>query len=470
MERLPIYHNYQKDSNNLAASFNSFIEMSDQVSTLYNQDQAAAENLHFQELRSLRKEVLDPSVNQLVTNIDKRVEEIDREYQQHADRTRTILYTAVILSVVIGITLGILLLKSILTPLNQLNKQMNAISNGEGDLTKRVKVKGKNEFGELVYSFNTFVETLQEMMTQIGQTSIKVAQSSEELSASMEQAQTSSGQVADSIQSIAENNSLQTEMTQKSLNAVNISLQNVKSVSINANNVADASTDIKWKAENGAAAVEKMQSQMGTIHDSVGRAEQVLQSLVQSTDEIKKISSFITEIANQTNLLALNAAIEAARAGENGKGFAVVADEVRKLADETNTSAQHIHTLITTIQSQSNETVNNMQIVKGNVDSGIQLTGETNQHIKAILQSIELVAAQVQEVAATTHHITTGVEEVQQSMEIITVGSKETLENTESVAAATEEQTASFEEVSISAASLSKLADELQSLISGFKV
>lgn len=308
------------------------------------------------------------------------------------------------------------------------------------------------------------------MITQIGDTAKEVAQSSEELSASTEQSKVSSEQVAVSIQSIARNSNMQNDRTQSSLQEVNHTLQNVRSVSGNASNVAQVSNDIKDQAKEGEEAVLDLQKQMDTIHQSVHSAENGLQSLVTSADEIKQISSYITEVANQTNLLALNAAIEAARAGEHGKGFAIVADEVGKLADMTDNSATHIQSLVTLIQDQSNSTVGDMQVVLENVDSGMKLSEKTSEHIKEILESMDLISSQIQEVAAATQFITTGVEEVQLSMETITTGSNETLKSTEDVAAATEEQSASIEEVSHSASSLSKLADNLQQLVQRFKI
>ncbi|MBK5446872.1 hypothetical protein JFU13_28635 [Peribacillus sp. TH24] len=107
-----------------------------------------------------------------------------------------------------------------------------------------------------------------------------------------------------------------------------------------------------------------MLEQMKSINLSVDMADKGLTPLVFSATKIKEISTLITDISGQTNLIALNAAIEAARAGEHGKGFAVVAEEVRKLADQTKQSANNIHKLVSIIQNESNETVNNIQIVR----------------------------------------------------------------------------------------------------------
>lgn len=470
VEQSAVYPIYSENVKKVSDSFASYRELSEEIGGIYAEDRQEAEKKHFEDLRKLRKEILDPSINELVDQINNDVANIEEESQKNAETTNLLLNIIVIVTTLLCITLGFVLLRSILKPLNQLNKQMTEISSGEGDLTKRVEVHGKNEFSILATSFNHFVFSLQQMITQIGETAKEVAQSSEELSASTEQSKVSAEQVAVSIQSIAKNSNMQNDRTQSSLQEVNHTLQNVRSVSGNASNVAQVSTGIKEQAKEGEQAVLDLQNQMDTIHQSVHSAENGLRSLVTSADEIKQISSYITEIANQTNLLALNAAIEAARAGEHGKGFAIVADEVRKLADMTNNSATHIQTLVASIQDQSSSTVGNMKAVKENVDSGMKLSEKTSEHIKEILASMDLIFSQIQEVADATHFITTGVEDVQLSMETITIGSNETLKSTEDVAAATEEQTASIEEVTHSASSLSKLADDLQQLVQRFKI
>jgi len=470
MEKLSIYQTYEDSIEQLETSFQSYTSMSDKVVNTFNNSPSDSEALHFGDLRNVRKEVLDPAVDKLVEQINENVSQIEADNEKNSDMAKTTLITIIILAAGLSIGLGFILLRSIIRPLNIMNKQMVEIASGDGDLTKSVKVSGKNEFAHLATSFNEFVASLRSMISQVGQTSKSVAQSSDELAASMEQSRVTAEQVADSIQMISENSNEQNNSAQQSLNRVNNSLQNVLNVSTKANHVAKESDRIKGKANDGEQAMAEMQGQMGTIHHSVGLAENGLHSLVSSINEIKDTLNNIQEISGQTNLLALNAAIEAARAGEHGKGFAIVADEVRKLADMTSTSANHIDTLINTIQNHSLETVENMTLVKENVNSGMELADRTNSHIKEILNSIEVVAGHIKEVASTTDQITTEVQGVQQSMEEIAHSSNKTLANTEEVAAATEEQTASFQEVSASATALSKLSEELEKLVHRFKI
>ncbi|KOP82631.1 chemotaxis protein [Bacillus sp. FJAT-21945] len=461
---------YKKDLASLEKSFNEFWQLNQQVIRTFRDNPSEARSLHFGEERALRKEVLDPAVNKLVDVLEKDVNSLSNMIKKEGKWSKTALLSSAIIATIIGIVLGFYLLRSILIPLGQINKQLEEIAKGEADLTKRVKIKGENEFGQLAQSFNLFVESLREIIKQVGSSSEQVAASSEELTASAEQSKATTELVSASMQTIADSNTQQSDMMENSLQAVNQSLQNLVEVTGNTANVAEVSSAMKIQAESGSESVKKVVEQMESIHQSVDLAGEGVNSLVSSVQEIKEISSLITDISSQTNLLALNAAIEAARAGEHGKGFAVVANEVRKLADETNLSVNKIHHLVATIQSESADTVSNIIQVKENVASGINISKETVSNFKEILDSIEKVTSQIQGVAATSQQITAGFELVQHSIEGITEGTKETAASTENIASSTEEQLATMEEISYATASLSKLAEDLQSMVSRFKV
>ncbi|MBL3645755.1 methyl-accepting chemotaxis protein [Bacillus sp. RHFB] len=460
---------YDENINKLEETFNDSWEMNQQVISIYKEDHEGAKDLHFGEERTLRKEVLDPSVNELVEALHTDVSNIQSLNDRYTQLSRGAFLFLAIASSIVGLVLCILLLRSILLPLGKLNRQLEEIATGDADLTKHMEVTGNNEFGQLAKSFNIFVDALRQMISQIGISSEQVAAASEELSASTEQSIVTSDHISETMQAITQNNSEQSRLTVNGLKAVTDSLNSIISVASNTSKVAEVSSNMRAQAESGESSVNEMLEQMKSINLSVDRADKGVTSLVFSATQIKEISTLITDISGQTNLLALNAAIEAARAGEHGKGFAVVAEEVRKLADQTSQSANNIHKLVSTIQNESNETVNNIQIVRDNVDSGIKLSEETVTNFEEILILIEQVTSQIQEVAAATQFIRNGFEELQQTIEIIAEGSQETLAGTETAAAASQQQLASIEEVSNATISLTRLAEELQEMISRFK-
>ncbi|MED3574804.1 methyl-accepting chemotaxis protein, partial [Cytobacillus praedii] len=306
---------YKKDLVSLEKSFDEFWKMNQQVIRTFNENPSEARSLHFGEERALRKEVLDPAVNQLVETLEKDVNSLSDRIEREGSWSKTALLSAVIIATIIGVLLGIFLLRSILIPLGQINKQLEEIAQGEADLTKRVRIKGKNEFGQLAKSFNMFVESLRDIIKQVGSSSEQVAASSEELTASAEQSKATTELVSASMQTIADSNADQSEMMENSLQEVNQSLQSLVEVTENTATVAEVSSAMKIQAENGSESVKKVVEQMESIHHSVNLAGEGVNSLVSSVQEIKEISSLITDISSQTNLLALNAAIEAARAG-----------------------------------------------------------------------------------------------------------------------------------------------------------
>lgn len=460
---------YKANVEEIKENFKAYWGLNQQVIQSYASSSKKAESIHFGEERTLRKEVLDPSVNQLVESLEQEVEDLKAEISANGTMSEWVIITVTAVSAIVGIVLSLLLLKSILVPLRSLNQQLGDIAHGEADLTKKVIVKNKDEFGQLANSFNAFVQSLTQIVKQISSSSEQVAASSEQLSASAEESKSTSELISEEMQAIADSNMTQSEMTEKSSESIHELLDRLSSVASNTGSIADLSSSMRDKAEIGSESVHKMLEQMNFIDKSVDSAGSGLEALVSSTAEISNISSLITDISEQTNLLALNAAIEAARAGEQGKGFAVVAEEVRKLADETNKSANHIQSLVTTIQNESVETVNNIKVVQENVSSGIALSQETTGNFNEILNLVEQVASQIQEVAASTQQLTSGVEMVQNTIQTLASGSQETSAGTKAVASSTQEQLASMEEISYAAESLSQLAEELQTVINRFK-
>ncbi|MCY8850800.1 methyl-accepting chemotaxis protein [Bacillus inaquosorum] len=460
---------YQSNIEDIETSFTQYRALNQQVLTAYSSDPKKAETIHFGEERTLRKDVVDPAVDKLTDRLDQEVEDLKGEIRGNGKMSQWFIIIVTGISAMAGIVLSLLLLKSIMVPLRSMNKQLEEIAHGEADLTKKVIVKNKDEFGQLAQSFNSFTQSLTQIVKQISSSSEQVAASSEELSASAEESKSTSEQISGAMQMAADSNVKQSLMTEKSAESITELLDSISSVASNTGNIADLSSSMRDKAEIGSKSVNKMLDQMKFIDTSVDSAGNGLQALVESTAEISDISSLITNISEQTNLLALNAAIEAARAGEQGKGFAVVAEEVRKLADETNKSANHIQSVVTTIQNESIETVNNIKVVQENVSSGIVLSQETTGNFKEILNLVEQVTSQIQEVAAATQQLTSGVEVIQHTVHTLATGTKETSANTEAVAKSSQEQLNSMEEISYAAESLSKLAEELQTVINRFK-
>lgn len=358
---------------------------------------------------------------------------------------------------------------------NGIKKRLSAImtalrSAGNGDFTTEVVDTTGDELGDLSRSYNLMTNNLKNMMGEVIFASEQLASSSEELTASAEQTSKATETITESIQEVANGAEQSTISVNESAKALDDVSNKVQFIAENASLISEVSYQATLKAKEGGEFVNKTVSQINSISHSVKESGEVLQSLEHRSQEIGNISGVISAIAEQTNLLALNAAIEAARAGEHGKGFAVVAEEVRKLAEQSRESSLQITTLITDIQQDMMSSNNSMEQVTHNVQDGLQIVHETENSFKEILSAMDKLADQMTGMVATTEEATASIEEVTSTITEISRISNDTSMHSQNVAASAEEQLASMEEISMSASTLSGLAEDLQKMISKFKV
>jgi methyl-accepting chemotaxis protein len=374
-----------------------------------------------------------------------------------------------IIAVLAGITIALFMGRIISKPIISLANSAKKIA--EGDLSVDVvSVKNKDEIGELVGSFNLMTKNLRMLIEQVSTNSIHVASAAEELTASAEQTTQATDQIALSIQEIASGSDTQVQSANECSTAMKEMTIGIQQVAETSSSVSESAIETNKEANLGNESLQKVIHQMNTINTSVEDSASVIRRLGNLSNEIGNIIGVITGIADQTNLLALNAAIEAARAGEHGKGFAVVADEVRKLAEQSKESADQIAELINKIQVDTNQAVNVMEVGTQEVATGMQIVKETGEGFEKILRSIEQVTAQIQEVSAISEEMSASAEEVNASLEEMAHIAQHSSSNTQNVASASEEQLASMEEITSSASSLSNMAEDLQALVSKFKI
>ncbi|WP_293267548.1 methyl-accepting chemotaxis protein [Neptunomonas sp.] len=299
-----------------------------------------------------------------------------------------------------------------LLPLQKLRESLLEINRGEGDLTKRLSVDSKDEFGQVSGDFNQFVEYLQNLIGRVKKISHEI-QSNTDVTAS------SASEASENLETqLFELDQLATAMHEMSATA--------QDVASNAQHAADSANLADVAATKGVEVVSKTTRSIASLTNEMDDVVQTINDLIGYSDNIESVLTVITGIADQTNLLALNAAIEAARAGDMGRGFAVVADEVRALASRTQKSTEEIKSMIHQLQTgvrnaestilNGRQKASDTQIASSEAD---EVLGTIRDSIHEINQMIVQIATAAEEQSATAEEInrnTTNIRDISQSV------------------------------------------------------
>lgn len=380
-----------------------------------------------------------------------------------------ILQVVVLLIIAFGIALTISTIFGMRVNRN-IKETMNQMENfANGDLTTRLTLKTKDEFGLLANAFNEMAEKLSAIMEKVGNSSEQVAATSQQLTASSMEVSQATEVVTESISDIATGVVEQNEMTTDVRGFSSNILEKMADIKNSMDEVDTSAQYSQQKSDYGQQSVMNVIEQMNVITENTQAFSDKVQQLNHNNESIVAAVSVIKAIAEQTNLLALNASIEAARAGEAGKGFSVVAEEVRKLADESNQAAIEIENVV---MEMSTSTLEIEEDIKRNVQSvthGKERVDVARETFQQIIESIVIVHEQTNMVLSAIHGVTEDVEKLVVEMDEISKVSNESTDHVQSIAASCEEQNAAMEEVAAASSHLAKMAIELQETISTFK-
>ena len=336
----------------------------------------------------------------------------------------------------------LMLQRQIVMPVKELAARLRDIAEGDGDLTKRLRLNSDDEIGQVATSFNLFMDQLQAILREVSSGMVLLASATTQITASSAQT------VQTAVRQQSETEEIATAMTEMA--------SSVADASYSTQAAAEKASHAAETARLGGNAVQETVTTMREMSVSVDDAAAKITELGARSKEIGAIVGVIDDIAKRTNLLALNAAIEAARVGEHGRGFAVVAGEVRRLAERTAQATSEINGMVTALQHGTDCVVRTMQRSTEQARLGLAATDRTGESLKDIIAAVEQGTDMITRVAGTTTQQAAGTKQVNASVGRIVTWTRQSAIDAQHSADASAE--------------LLSLASKLQMMISKFRV
>lgn len=355
-------------------------------------------------------------------------------------RARNLQLIAALLALTFGVSATVFITRQITQPLSETLREVERVASG--DLSHVVHVRRRDELGVLQQGVQRMRATLHELIGSIRGSVIQIASAAEELSAVTEQT------------SVGANT--QKQETEHVATAMHEMSATVHEVARNAEQASSAATQADEEACVGDRVVAQAIAQIELLACEVERSVGAMTSLQQESQKIGSVMDVIKTVAEQTNLLALNAAIEAARAGEAGRGFAVVADEVRGLAQRTQKSTEEIEALIASLQQGTQQVAAMMKNSRELTDTSVVLARKAGESLGSITRTVSNIQSMNQQIATAAEEQSSVAEEISRSVVNVRDVSEQTAAANEETAAASIE--------------LARLGNELQMMVSHFKV
>ncbi|MBU2885839.1 HAMP domain-containing protein [Gilvimarinus agarilyticus] len=358
------------------------------------------------------------------------------------------------------------LLSSIVTPVLEVNKIVNAMA--EGDLTQRYRLEAKGQILQMTNNLNVALDNLNVFLVKIAKNAQDIGDSSYEMLSSGEEMNSSTREIASAIEQMSHGAQTQVSRVDESSTLVEVMMQNSTEMGSKSQSINEAAKKGVKNSEEGAKIAKYVVDSVTEISVYSGKTTDSMRVLTERSKEISRVLGVITDIASQTNLLALNAAIEAAQAGDAGRGFAVVAEEIRKLAEGSRKSASEIEKLVTDVQRDTLEAADVIEAMNGVVKSSVEASGKA----ASVFEEIELSSTETlsfsEMILGATNSQSESINKVVNITEEVVVIAEQTAAGTEEISSSATELSAGMNNYILKSNWLNDVSQELKSGLERF--
>lgn len=365
-----------------------------------------------------------------------------------------------IISLIIAIIIAICVSLSFTREIKKISDVMQKLAGG--NLTNRIQVKRKDEFGLLENNYNIMVNNISVLIKDVEEKSGVIIKASENISDISMTTTETVNQVSEAIQSVSIGTVGQAESTAQAKQEVENLAEKLQETKTYVGNISDMSIQTQKLSDKGIQISDDLMEKAKQSITNSKMSKDIMAEMIESINKIDFISNAITEITEQTNLLSLNASIEAARAGDSGKGFAVVADEIRKLAEQSQSSTDEIKMIVNEIGEKSNlvgKTLDDTNLIIEDQNKSIE---KAKEFFNSISNAVNALKEGLDNIEKLNVMMDSNRGAVVGKMEEIASISTET-------AAASEEVTASAQEVNATMQNLNQCTIELDEIANNLK-